>query len=108
MWIVFKNVNLQNTKNIHSIYIKKECACMGGYVYIKNYYERKHNCSPSFAREVSETTRGREHNESNINVTKNGEFISLLNESISSFGEGDLPICIVFYSLNLEFNTSHF
>lgn len=104
----YKKVNVQNTKNIHSIYIEKEFACMGGYVYINYDYERKHNCSPSFAREVSETTRGREHNESNINVTKNGELISLLNESISSFGEGDLPICIVFYSLNLEFNTAHF
>jgi len=108
MWIIKKKGKCTKTKHFHSIYIKKEYACMGGYVYINNDYERKHNCSPSFAREVSETTRGREHNESNINVTKNGEFISLLNESISSFGEGDLPICIVFYSLNLEFNTSHF
>lgn len=63
---------------------------------------------PSLAREVSETARGGEHNESNINVTKNGKLVSLFNESISTFGEGDLSIRIVFYSLNWEFHTTHF
>lgn len=66
------------------------------------------SCAPSFAREVSETARRGEHNESNIDVAKNGELVSLFNEPISTFGEGDLPIGIVFYSLNRELNTTHF
>lgn len=56
---------------------------------------------------MAEATRGREHDQSNINVTKDGKLISLLNESISTLGECNLAICVVFYSLYLQFNATH-
>jgi hypothetical protein len=68
---------------------------------------RQKRRAPALAGEVSETTRGREHDESNVDVTKNGELVSLFNDPISTFGEGNLPIRRVFYSLNWEFNSTH-
>lgn len=41
--------------------------------------------APFFAGKVTKTTRRREHDKGDINVTKDGKFISLLNESISTF-----------------------
>jgi hypothetical protein len=73
----------------------------------KKKKEEKDNCAPSLAGEVSETTRRREHDEGNVNVTENGELISLFNESISPFGESNLAIRGVFYSFYWEFNPTH-
>lgn len=70
--------------------------------------KEKDNCAPSLAGEVSETTGRREHDEGNVDVTENGELVSFFNEPISPFGEGNLPIRGVFYSLNWEFYATHF
>ena len=63
--------------------------------------------SPSLAGKMAETTGVWEHNESDIDIAEDWELISLFDESISSFRECDLSICVVFYSLNLQFNTTH-
>lgn len=40
------------------------------------------DAEPSSARKMANPTRWREHDKSNINVTKDGKFISFLNEPI--------------------------
>lgn len=65
-------------------------------------------CLPSLAGKMAETAGMWEHNESDIDIAENGELISLFNKSIPAFREGDLSICVIFYSLNLQFNTTHF
>lgn len=46
--------------------------------------ERFRMVKPSLARKMAETTGGREHDKSNVNVTKDGKLIGFLNESIST------------------------
>lgn len=67
----------------------------------------KKEMQPSFAREMAKTARGREHEESNINVAKNGKLISLFDKSISAFGECDLSVGDVFNFLNQKLVTAH-
>ena len=79
----------------------------------KKKHVNKHACmhrrfwSPSLAGKMAETTGVWEHNEGDIDIAEDWELISLFDESISSFRECDLSICVVFYSLNLQFNTTH-
>ena len=40
---------------------------------------------PSFARKEAKTIGRREHDKSNVNVTENRQFISFLNQTISTF-----------------------
>lgn len=47
------------------------------------------------------------HNNRNLSITKNSEFISLLEKTIPSFGIGNLSVCGVLYSLDLDLSTSH-
>lgn len=48
-----------------------------------------------------------EDDESNFGIAQNGELISFLQNPISPFSEGDLPIDLVFYSLQLYSPSSH-
>lgn len=47
------------------------------------------------------------HNYRNFSITKNSEFISFLEKSISSLRISDLSVCLVLYSLDLDLPTSH-
>lgn len=64
--------------------------------------------APAVAGEVTETAGRGEHDKSNINVTEDRQFIGFLNEAIAPFGEGHLPVCVVFYPFYLKLNSSHY
>ena len=55
-----------------------------------------------------ETATAGEDNESNFSITKNREFISFFQKSISSLTECNLSICCVLYSLYLYLSSPHY
>lgn len=50
---------------------------------------------------------GGEHDKGDINVTKNREFVGLLDEPIPTLGKGDLPVRGVLYLLYLQLHRAH-
>lgn len=62
---------------------------------------------PSLAGKMAETAGVGEHDEGDVDIAEDGELVSLLNKPISAFREGDLSIGVIFYFLNLQFNTTH-
>lgn len=64
--------------------------------------------SPCFDREMSKAARRREHDESQINVTKYGNLVGLLDEPIPTLRIRDLSIRVVFYPLHFQFHSAHF
>lgn len=67
----------------------------------------KEKKKPCFAGKEAKTIGRREHEKSNVDVAKNGQFISFLYQTISSFREGNLSIRVVFYTLYLQFHSTH-
>ena len=49
-----------------------------------------------------------EDDESNLGIAKHGELISFLQQTISSFREGHLPVDLVLYPLQFYSSSSHF
>ena len=49
----------------------------------------------------------REHDDRDLSITKNSEFLSFLENSISSLGVGDLPVGLVLNPLDLDLSTTH-
>lgn len=50
---------------------------------------------------------GREDSNSKLNITKNGDLVSLLEQARSAFGESDLSVDLVLYSLQLHSASPH-
>jgi hypothetical protein len=50
---------------------------------------------PAAAGEVAEASRGREHEERDIDVAEDGELVGLLDEPVAALGEGHLPVDVV-------------
>lgn len=49
----------------------------------------------------------REHDEGDLSITKDGELLSFLHNTIPSFGVGDLPVRLVLDPLDLDLPTTH-
>lgn len=49
----------------------------------------------------------REHDERDLSITKDGELLSFLDNTIPSFGVGDLPVRLVLDPLDLDLSTTH-
>lgn len=62
---------------------------------------------PCVTGEDADPSRRGEHDEGDINITKHRKLVGFLNQSISSLGESDLPICSVLYFLDLELHSPH-
>ncbi|RRT74377.1 hypothetical protein B296_00032395 [Ensete ventricosum] len=62
---------------------------------------------PSTSGEMAEASGGGEHDESDVDVAQDGQLVGLLDEAISTLGEGHLAIGVVLYPLYLELNSTH-
>lgn len=49
----------------------------------------------------------RTHDNGNLSITENGEFLSFLEKPISPLRESDLPVCCVLNPLDLDLSSSH-
>lgn len=62
---------------------------------------------PFISREETESPRWRKHDESNINIAQNWEFIGFLDKPVSSFWESDLPIGRILNPFDLKLHSPH-
>ncbi|QCE12731.1 hypothetical protein DEO72_LG10g3983 [Vigna unguiculata] len=62
---------------------------------------------PAFGGILEKFAFGREHNESDLSITENRDFVGFLEKSRSAFGKGDLLACFVLDPFELNPTPSH-
>ncbi|WVZ08000.1 hypothetical protein V8G54_021346 [Vigna mungo] len=62
---------------------------------------------PAFGGILKKLAFGREHNQSNLSITKHRDFVGFLEKSRSPFGKGDLLACFVLDPFELNPTPSH-
>lgn len=73
----------------------------------KRKKRREHNIRSVWAGVLMIFPGAGEHDEKDFSVTKNSKFFSFLENTISSLGVSDLPVCGVFDLLDLNLSTTH-